>query len=183
MQEDLVHRLDCQIQPPFLAIDCDMAVAAADRRQPQLAHNFVGDILAHVAVIGVIIVQAELFHAIIIAAVCIIIEIDLEAVAVGIGIGNRGQAGVAFCANRNIIDRFAIDRDIRTVIFLRQGIFQNILPIRFVDFDVDFIDRALLKEMLGIGHLALLLLRAAHRKIRRRAKKQYRHARKQYRFI
>ena len=182
LKEGFIYCLHCQIQPPFLTVDGNVAVAALGDIQSKLAHDFIGNIFAHAAVVGIVVIQTKLFQAVIIAIIVIIIKIQLKAVPIGIGIGHRGQAGVALRANCHISDRFAVNRHIRLMVFLLQRVFQHILPVRLVNFNVDFIYRIILKDMLRVG-MAFCRIRPADGAIRRHAKHNHQKPRKQNRFI
>ena len=151
LKEGFIYCLHCQIQPPFLTVDGNVAVAALGDIQSKLAHDFIGNIFAHAAVVGIVVIQTKLFQAVIIAVVVIVIKIQLKAVTVGIGIGHRGQAVVALRANCHIPDSLPVNRHIRLVVFLLQRVFQHILPVRFVNFNVDFVYRILLEDVRRIG--------------------------------
>ncbi len=182
-KEGFIHCFHCQIQSPFLAVDGNVAVAAFGDIQTKFAHNFIGNIFAHTAVVGIVIIQAKLFQAVIIAVIVIIIKVYFEAVTVGIGIGNRGQAVVALRADCNIPDCFAVNRDIRLMVFFFQRIIEHILPILLINFDVDFIDRSVLENMLRIGIFTVCHVCSAHNAVRRRTKNDHQQPRKQNRLI
>ena len=158
-----------------------MAIRTFRHIQSHLAHNFIGNIFAHTAVVRIIIVQAKLFQAVIIAVIVIIIKIQLKAVTVGIGIGHRGQAVVALRANCHIPDRFAVNRNIRLMVFLLQRVFQHILPVRLVNFNVDFVYRILLEDVRRIG--IRRRIRTLHQKICRHAKHHHQKPGKQKHLI
>ena len=172
LQEDFVHRFYRQIQPPFLAIDGDTAVAALRHGKTHIRHDLIADIFPHIAVIPIVIIQAEFPQAVVIAIIIIIIKIQLETIPIGIRICNRSQAGIAFGTDGCIPHHFSVDGHIRSIIFLRQRIFQEFLPVGFIDGNVDFADSAFLKQMLTVGKFALRL-HISHDKIRRHEKQHH----------
>ena len=183
LKEGFIYCLHCQIQPPFLTVDGNVAVAALGDIQSKLAHDFIGNIFAHAAVVGIVVIQTKLFQAVIIAVIVIIIKIYFKAVAVGIRACHGGQAVVALRADCHISDRFAVNRNIRFMVFLLQRVFQHILPVRLVNFNVDFIYRIILKDMLRVGILAVRRICPADGAIRRHTEHNHQQPRKQNRFI
>ena len=183
LKEGFIYCLHCQIQPPFLTVDGNVAVAALGDIQSKLAHDFIGNIFAHAAVVGIVVIQTKLFQAVIIAVIVIIIKIYFKAVAVGIRACHGGQAVVALRADCHISDRFAVNRNIRFMVFLLQRVFQHILPVRLVNFNVDFIYRIILKDMLRVGILAVRRICPADGAIRRHTEHNHQQPRKQNCFI
>ena len=183
LKEGFIYCLHCQIQPPFLTVNGNVAVATLGDIQSKLAHDFIGNIFAHTAVVGIVVVQTKLFQAVIIAVIVIIIKIYFKAVAVGIRACHGGQAVVALRADCHIPDRFAVNRNIRLMVFLLQRVIQHILPIVLINFDIDFIYRIILKDMLRVGILAVRRIRSADGTIRRHTEHNHQQPRKQNRFI
>ena len=84
---------------------------------------------------------------------------------------------------KHISDRIALKRNIRFMVFLLQRVFQHILPVRLVNFNVDFIYRIILKDMLRVGILPVRRNCPADGAIRRHTEHNHQQPRKQNCFI
>ena len=127
-----------------------MGIAGGRDGNTHFTHDAIGNIFPHVAGIPIVVIQIQLFQAVVIFTVIKIIKIYLKTVAVRVRGRYRCQGVIALCPQCHIGQGFPVDGHIHGVISFFQWIFHQIRPIFFADFNIDFIDDTFREKILQI---------------------------------
>ena len=128
-----------------------MGIAGSGDGNAHFTHDAIGNIFPHVTGIPIVVIQIQLFQAVVIFTVIEIIKINLETISVRIGRRHRNQGVIALCPQCHIGQGFPVDGHIHGVIGFLQRIFHQIRPIFLADFNIDLIDDTFRQKIVQIG--------------------------------
>ena len=135
IKEGFLHALDGQIKPPGLAVHVDLHIAAQRGGHAHAAHQRIGQVVLHHGGVLNQVIQAQLIQAVIGHALDIVVKLYLEGIARGAHGGHGGKGGIALGTDGDVAEALAVDGDAAFCVFLRQGVFDKLVPVRHGDID------------------------------------------------
>ena len=149
-EEAVLHALYRQVQPPILAVHCDVDIAAKGCVHTEGSHHLIGKVVLHIGGVLNDVVQAQLIQAVVGPAAVVVVELQLEAVAVAVHGGNHGERGVSLGPDGGVLIGFAVDDDRALGVFLVLTGLQETVPA--VHDDIDGVDLLRIEKPGLIAH-------------------------------